>query len=59
MIAIVLSDQVFTNNGATSIKVENSAAGTMGVNAAGVSASKLCSIINMMLLLQILQLLIL
>ena len=36
--SIVLSDQVFTNNGATSIKVENSAAGTMGVNAAGVSA---------------------
>jgi Ca2+-binding RTX toxin-like protein len=36
--SIVLSDQVFTNNGATSIKIENSAAGTMGVNAAGVSA---------------------
>ena len=37
--SIVLSDQVFTGNGATSIKVENSAAGTMGVNAAGVSAA--------------------
>jgi Ca2+-binding RTX toxin-like protein len=37
--SIVLSDQVFTNNGSTSIIVENSAAGTMGVNAAGVSAA--------------------
>ena len=37
--SVTVSDQVFANNGATSLKIENSAAGTFTVNAAGVSAA--------------------
>jgi len=37
--SVTVSDQVFANNGATSLKVENSAAATFTVNAAGVSAA--------------------
>jgi Ca2+-binding RTX toxin-like protein len=37
--SVTVSDQVFANNGATSLKVENSSTGTFTVNAAGVSAA--------------------